>query len=114
MFNIEKIDGIAVLTATKRIEGRSRVTAREQIDTLLEDGDTRMILDLSLLDRIDSSGLASVVSAFRRARGLDGDLYLCGLNDRLQNIFELTLLSDVIPIYPDRELALRAFVQASG
>ena len=109
MFEIEKTKGITVLTATKRIEGKSRVTAREQIDELLENGDTRLILDLSLVDRIDSSGLASVVSAFRRARTLSGDLYICGLNQRLIDIFNLTLLSEVIPIFESRDAAAAAF-----
>ena len=109
MFRIEMIDEIAVLTATMRFEGKNRARAREQIDELLERGDTRIVLDFSLLDRIDSSGLASVVSVFRRARGLHGDVHLCGLNARVQSIFELTLLNDVIPIFPDCEKAVAAF-----
>ena len=38
MFRIEVLDDVAVLTATKRIEGRYRVAAREQVDHLLESG----------------------------------------------------------------------------
>jgi len=109
MFRIEMMDGIAVLTPTVRFEGKNRAVAREQIDELFEHGDTRIVLDFSLLDRIDSSGLASVVSVFRRARGLNGDVYICGLNERVEGIFELTLLNDVIPIFPDCEAAVAAF-----
>ncbi len=109
MFRIEMDDEIAVLTPTRRFEGKNRATAREQIDELFDRGITRLVLDFSLLDRIDSSGLASVVSVFRRARDQDGDLHLCGLNHRVQGIFELTLLNDVIPIFPDKGKAVSAF-----
>ena len=94
MFRIEVLDGVAVLTATKRIEGKYRVAAREQVDHLLESGVTRLILDLSLLDRIDSSGLASVVAAYRRAQSVHGDLCLCGLSSRVRSV------SSLIPTRP--------------
>lgn len=106
MFKIEMEGTVAVLTATKRIEGRNRVAAREQVDELLSNGTKHLLLDLSLLDRIDSSGLASVLVAYRLAKGADGELCLCGLNDRVRGVFELTMLHEVIPIYSDRKTAL--------
>ena len=106
MFKVELTDDVAVLTATTRIEGRHRVAAREQVDELLASGVRTLLLDLSLLDRIDSSGLASVLVAYRLAKGADGELCLCGLNERVQAVFELTMLHEVIPIFSDRATAL--------
>jgi anti-anti-sigma factor len=114
MFRIEKLGDVAVLIATKRIEGRQRVTAREQVDGLLETGVTKLVLDLSLLDRIDSSGLASVVAAYRRAQSVHGDLCLCGLGPRVRSVFEIALLNSVIPIYTDRDQAINHFKDPSA
>jgi anti-sigma B factor antagonist len=46
---------------------------------------------------IDSSGLGALVSALKRI-GRVGHLKVCGLNESLRSMFELTRLNRVIPI----------------
>lgn len=98
MFQVERHGEVAVLTATKRLEGSTRLWARRQFDDLLECGVNRLVLDLSLLDFLDSSGLGSVVVTFHRVRKAGGDLCVCGLNTSIQSVFQLTMLDEVIPI----------------
>jgi anti-anti-sigma factor len=107
MFHVEKHGDVAVLTAAARLEGSNRIWARKQFDELFEAGINYLILDFSPLEVLDSSGLGSVVVTFHRARKAGGNLCVCGLNEKVRMVFELTLLHEVIPIYNDPEESLR-------
>ncbi|MCP4899495.1 MAG: STAS domain-containing protein [bacterium] len=98
MFQVEKHGDVAVLTATQKLEGSTRLWARRQFDDLLECGINRLVLDFSLVEFLDSSGLGSVVVTFHRTRKAGGNLCVCGLNQSIRSVFELTLLDEVIPI----------------
>ena len=85
MFQIQRIGEVALLTAMSRFEGPNRWTAREEIDELLEAKVSKLIIDFTNVDLIDSSGLASVVAAFRRTQAVGGTLCLCSLNEKVQS-----------------------------
>ena len=75
----------------------------------LNAGQTKIVLDLQDVDYIDSSGLAEVVRAMKRAREAGGDLRLCGLRDNVLKIVEMTGLNKAIAVYPTREEALASW-----
>ena len=52
---------------------------------------------------INSGGLRCLVSAWRRTREQGGDLVLCGLNSRLEEIFSLVGFDRVFHIYATYE-----------
>jgi len=69
-----------------------------------------LILDLSGVDFIDSTGLAAVVEYFRDAAEYEGILCLTGLNETLKAIFEVVNLDKAIPIFastPAAKIALK-------
>ncbi len=113
MFEVEREGDVTVLTATMEFNSFSRLSARRQIDELLSDGSPRVVLDLSRMETIDSSGLGSIVAAYRRAREAGGDLCLCGLNRQVREAFDITRLDEVISAYPGRSEALDHFSRAS-
>ena len=75
----------------------------------LNAGKTKIVLDLQGVDYIDSSGLAEVVRAMKRAREAGGDLRICGLRDNVLKIIEMTGLNKAIAVYPTREDALASW-----
>ena len=69
-----------------------------------------LILDLSGVDFIDSTGLAAVIEYFRDAAEYEGILCLTGLNETLKAIFEVVMLDKAIPIFastPAAKIALK-------
>jgi anti-sigma B factor antagonist len=58
-----------------------------------------LILDLSAVDYIDSTGLAAVMEYFRDTAEYGGILCLTGLNEKLKTIFEIVGLDKTIPIF---------------
>jgi anti-sigma B factor antagonist len=63
---------------------------RRRIDELAQKGQSRIELDFTAVDYIDSSGLAALVRARQRLTGDDPGLVLIGLSPNLRHILELT------------------------
>ena len=68
-----------------------------------------LVLDLSGVNFLDSTGVGVLVGALKRAREAGGDLYLCGAQKRVLRVFEITGLVGALPLFATREAALEAF-----
>jgi anti-sigma B factor antagonist len=66
----------------------------------------RILLDLSRVSYIDSSGLAVLIEGLQRVLGYGGRLGLFGLQESVRNIFEIARLDQVFELYPDEAAAL--------
>ena len=66
----------------------------------------RVVLNLSGMRYIDSSGIASLVEALKASRDLGFRLVLFGLGDSTREAFELSRLTKVFEIYDDEVQAL--------
>ena len=68
----------------------------------------RVVIDLSDVEYMDSSGVATLVEAFQVARRNGSKMVLCGLMDRVKSIFEIAKLDSVFTITADRATALKS------
>jgi anti-sigma B factor antagonist len=68
----------------------------------------RLIVDLGMVDYMDSSGVATLVEALQIARRNNTRMVLCGLKDRVRSIFEIARLDTVFTIAPSKDAALTA------
>lgn len=68
----------------------------------------RVVVDLSQVDYMDSSGVATLVEAYQIARRNSTKMVLCGLRDRVKSIFEIARLDTVFSITDSRDDALKA------
>lgn len=64
----------------------------DTVTTLLADGGAMLTVDLEAVNFIDSSGLAELVRAMKRARSAGGDVVLSNPSAPVQIILELTRL----------------------
>jgi anti-sigma B factor antagonist len=94
-----------------RIDQSLSPQLEERLVDLLSRGHNQLVVDLSEATYINSGGLRCLVSAWRKARQQDGDLVLCGLNARLQEIFSMIGFDRVFQIFPERDLAQESFVR---
>jgi anti-sigma B factor antagonist len=68
----------------------------------------RVVIDLSDVEYMDSSGVATLVEAYQVARRNGSKMVLCGLMDRVKSIFEIAKLDSVFTITADRAGALKS------
>jgi anti-sigma B factor antagonist len=72
----------------------------------------KLVLDLSRLRFVDSSGLGGFISCLRKLNAKGGDLKLCGLSKQVRAVFELVRMHRVFDILTTSEEAVRAFRRA--
>jgi len=71
-----------------------------------------MILDLTGVPYIDSSGLGSLVSACTSCRKTGRRVALTGVNKRVLKVFEITRVEQVFLMFPTLSDAIEAFTNA--
>ncbi|WP_420645202.1 STAS domain-containing protein [Candidatus Leptofilum sp.] len=98
-------ENIWLVGVNGRLDQTLNPELEQQLTTLLNDGNSRLIVDLSQASYINSGGLRTLVTGWRKARQQDGNLVLCGLNGRLQEIFGMVGFDQLFQIFPDRHAA---------
>jgi anti-sigma B factor antagonist len=76
--------------------------------TLIRKKPKQLVVDLSRVTYIDSSGLAALIEGMRNVQEYGGKFALAGLQETIRTIFEIARLDQVFRIYPDVEAALGA------
>jgi anti-sigma B factor antagonist len=79
---------------------------KTQLQPLIQRKTARILLDLSRVSYIDSSGLAVLIEGLQSVLGYGGKLGIFGLQQSVKNIFEIARLDQVFQVYPDEASAL--------
>lgn len=92
--------------AQDRIDAASAIQFKDRMREIALGGSGPVVLDLSAVGFIDSSGLGAVV-AVRKALGPDRPLELSGLSPPVQKVFRLTRMDSIFTIHGRVEDGLR-------
>jgi anti-sigma B factor antagonist len=103
-------DTCATLGVSGRLNAASALDLKAKLKRMVEDGRVQVIVDLSDVPFVDSSGLAALVSGLKSTRQAGGTLKLAGLGEQARTVFRLTMLERVFEIYADAEAALASFL----
>ncbi len=104
----KKNDATLLKFHEERLDAHNSQELKDYLLQLLESGARVLILDLSEVRFVDSSGLGALLSGHKNATLRDGRLVLAGVQTRVQSMFELTRLHRVFEIHPRVEDALVA------
>ncbi len=103
-----KIDNILIVKfMEKRIDASVSTEFKGRMVDWINAGNRRIVLDLSYVDFIDSSGLGAIVSSLKTI-GTDGDLVICGIKETVMGLFRLTRMNRVFQIFPSQPEAIKA------
>jgi anti-sigma B factor antagonist len=92
------VPGVAVVTAAGEVDVAGAVPLREALVQAEELGASRIVLDLTDVGFLDSTGLGILVGTLRRLREVDGELYLVVTNLRLLRVLNVTHLDQVFEV----------------
>jgi len=96
-----------------KIDARVAINLKSLLKNLINEGKTEIVLDLSEVDFIDSSGLGVLVTILKRIRP-EGDIRLSGVRERVRSLLELTRLDDFFQIHVSKNAAVESFKTAEG
>lgn len=103
------VGGAAVIDISGRITlGEGNVLLRELVRELVDKGHCHIVLNLAEVQYVDSSGLGELVKTHTTVRNKGGQLRLVNLNNRINDLLQMTRLSAVFDIAPDEATALKS------
>lgn len=82
---------------------------RRALSSIFDRGQSRLLIDLNGVAYIDSSGMGTLIAAMKQARAAGGDVRLCGLQEDVRAIFEMTRVVQAMSIHPTRQEALASW-----
>ena|SRR5215210_3227909 len=97
--SVERAEGYAVLRPEGRLNMVAAPRLRSSIERLVQDGNTRVVLDLDDVSFMDSSGLGAVIAGLKGARQAGGDLRLAAVGEQIRTVMRLTNLDRVLRPY---------------
>jgi anti-sigma B factor antagonist len=102
-------NGVLVLMLDGRLDAKVAPLLQERLVKISRQGDTKIVVDLSGVDFMDSSGLGVLVSSGRQFRQLHGDIKLACLGHTVHRVFDLTRTLGLFDIYDDPMEAALSF-----
>jgi anti-sigma B factor antagonist len=88
--------GIAVVVPRGRLNMVSAKRLREEVDRLVADGTTRVVVDLGETSFVDSSGIGALVAGLKTARAAGGDLRVVRPTAAVSAVLALTNLDSLL------------------
>ena len=105
-----QVGDVTVIDATGRITlGEGASTLRDTVRDLAGNGHKKLLLNLSEVSYIDSSGIGELVSGFTTLTNQGGQLKLVGLTKRVKDLLQITKLYTVFEVFDDEASAVRSF-----
>jgi anti-sigma B factor antagonist len=98
--------GRTVVSVAGEIDVYTAPRLREEITELVAAGTYDIVIDMSEVEFLDSTGLGVLVGGLKKVRAHDGSLQLVCNQDRLLKIFRITGLAKVFVIHETAEAAL--------
>ncbi|MCH2152734.1 MAG: STAS domain-containing protein [Phycisphaerales bacterium] len=90
--------GDTIIKPDGDIDLASSPMLRNKLRESLENASDRVIVDLSAVPYMDSSGVATLVELLQSCRRDSLDLILCQLNERVMSVFQIARLDGVFTI----------------
>jgi anti-sigma B factor antagonist len=107
-FAVESINpGVAVIRGVGKLNMVSAPTLRSVVTKTITDHGSRIVVDLSGVEFMDSSGLGALVSALKTTRQAGGDLRISAPSAQVQMVLKLSNLDRVLAAYSSPAEAYR-------
>jgi anti-sigma B factor antagonist len=101
---------VTIVDLSGRISlGEGSALLRKTIRDLLEDGQTKILLNLGDVNYIDSSGIGELVSGFTAVRSREGELKLLNLTKKVHDLLQITKLFTVFDVYSEESTAVNSY-----
>jgi anti-sigma B factor antagonist len=101
-----KADAV-ILALSGKLDATTAKTFEDKILGVINSGTQRLVIDLSQLEYVSSSGLRVLLLAAKRLQATDGKIAMCGLQDHVRQVFDLAGFSSILSIYGSRDEAIK-------
>lgn len=108
--NVRQKDDVTILEPKGKITiGVGDVALRKAVQDALQDGARNLLIEMSGVTTIDSSGVGELVSNYTSVSNRGGRLKLLNLPPKVNDILQITQLITVFEVYDDEAEAIASF-----
>ena len=108
-----QIANIVILAPKGYLTGGDETEELEQtIKSLAEGGNKSLVVNLAETQHLNSTALGVLISAHSSYVRRGGQMKLCAVDKRIENIFVITKLSLVFDVYPTEPQAIASFAES--
>jgi anti-sigma B factor antagonist len=111
---IRHVGAISVVEVAGRLTSFESGALRNSIAQLLKEGRKQIVLNLSGLVYLDSSGIGDLVHTYMSVIKRGGEMKVVGLTERVEEILKITQLYQVLQEFQDEQSALNSFPSAGA
>jgi anti-sigma B factor antagonist len=111
---IRQVGHVSVVEVTGKLTSFESGALRDSIAQLLKEGRKQILLNLSGLGYLDSSGIGDLVHTYMSVIKRGGEMKVVGLTDKVEEILKITHLYQVFQEFQDERSALQSFPQTGS
>lgn len=98
--------GAHIISVSGEIHVSTAPQFSQRLTSAIESGRTAVVLDLSGLEFIDSTGLSVLLNGLRLVNQKQGRMALACANPTVLRLFQITSLMETFDVFPDRAAAI--------
>lgn len=110
--SIRKKGTVSILDVSGRLTSFEVGGLRDAISRLLKEGRKNIVLNLGVLDYLDSSGIGELARSYVSVVKKGGEMKVVGLSAKVEEVLKITQLFRVFPEFPSEEEALESFPES--
>ena len=106
---VKTTNEVKVLAFEGRLDTGTSPDAQQQLTRLIEEGETKILVNLEKVDYISSAGLRVLLVVAKQLKTTDGELRICSLNEVVKEVFDISGFDMILPISTSESEALESF-----
>jgi anti-sigma B factor antagonist len=107
--NEQKTDHCVIIGITGRLDTTNYSMLEKKLMELIDSHHDKILIECTKMDYVSSSGLRILLMALKKITLAKGKFVLCGLQENIREIFEISGFTNIFEIYTTREEALKVF-----
>lgn len=100
---------VRILSFQGNLDTNTSPQAESEINSLIDAGAQKLLVNFEKLDYISSAGLRILLATAKKLKASEGDLKICGLNDTVQEVFDISGFATILSVTKTEDEALGAF-----
>jgi anti-sigma B factor antagonist len=110
-----RVDDVVILDVKGRVTlGEGDEILKDKVNSLLNQGSRKLVLNLAQVPYIDSAGLGEIVRTFTTVSRQGGSLKLLNLTKRITDLLAITKLLTVFETFDSEADAVKSFATAKA
>jgi anti-sigma B factor antagonist len=107
-------EGVPILDVAGEIDIYTTPQFKEAVSAAIDAGMPAIVINMTKVTYMDSSGFGTLLSATKRLRPVNGGLHLSGCNDAITRMLQITRLNTIFGVHATEEEAIQAALSADS